>query len=118
MTAEIRPRAIASAGVPPKTATEPPSGRARGEHQVDRGGLPGPVRAEEGDDLARLDAQADAVHGAHRPEALVQVNQFQGGHRPTGAPGEVWIGGGRGSHGVDPARRRPRSPGPPVTTCR
>jgi hypothetical protein len=37
--------------------------KQRGEH-VDRGGLARAVRAEEAVDLAGLDAQVDAVHGA------------------------------------------------------
>ena len=48
-------------------------GVGEAEQHVDRRGLAGPVRAEEGDDLACAHGQIDAVDGANGAETLAQT---------------------------------------------
>ena len=43
------------------------SGLQQRREHAQRGGLPGSVRAEEGEEFARMDGQVDATHRLHRP---------------------------------------------------
>ena len=69
---------------------------------LQRGGLAGPVRPEQGDDLALLDAKADVAHGLHRAVALAQPGD--------GQLRTHWFV----MHEPIAVRRRCRAAGPPV----
>ena len=45
--------------------------------ELERGGLPGPVRADQPHRLARVDAKRHVVHGAHAAEGLREVRRFE-----------------------------------------
>ncbi len=110
MTAETRPRAIAC----PRLEAEDPDAAGGGpgepEDHVDRGGLPGAVRPEEGDDLALLELEVDPAHGVHGAEVLGDAldadrrGTQRGGGRGCGADhGPSLVG--RGRPGLDRASR-------------
>ena len=50
-------------------------GLLESDDHVERGGLAGPVRPEQADDLARVDAQRQAVH---HPAAAVRLDEVLG----------------------------------------
>ena len=59
----------------------PSVGRDQAEQHAQRGGLAGPVGAEEADDAALLHGEAHVVDGDQAPEALGQPVELDGGHR-------------------------------------
>src|SRR5690606_34900206 len=60
-------------------------GDQRGE-DVDGGGLPGSVGAEQGEDLAALDDEIEVLDHRLRAERLAQVLRLEGGCRGHGGP--------------------------------
>jgi hypothetical protein len=78
---------LVALGVVVESATEERQGSARGFEQaddhVDRRALPGSVRAEIPQNLARGDIEADVVDGEQRLIALCEVVRFKHGRGPA-----------------------------------
>ena len=75
--------------VEPEHADRARVGRPQPADGLDGGGLAGAVGAEDGEDLARLDREGDAVDGRPVAVALGEVGDFDDVHAPSVAAGPV-----------------------------